>query len=430
MFRLPLFLALFCVSAWAQPFLNLERVRGDAQGRTYLVFTASDVPVRTRGRFFPVVLRLTKTGELDPSFGRNGLIKLQDLEGWNQVGVKDLRFGSDGSLYVMGELSMLDQGLARPSPLGAEQMLTNLLVPNFDAGKVVTRKVFVSKFNPDGTPAVFGHDGTSLVHGILEHADDEAVGVGLDGTGVVAITSRVHRGLRKDEALVAMLTPNGEVKKDFGQKGLYRIPRPFTPKPSSFEDDFLTVRDPWFDGNKVRLFVNRSTFGRRNPARGDAEINYLIDLPVSGHATQIQVERLLGVGRATPLKEDEESFGTARAISSDGDSLYMTILPPSLASRNLHLLRYSMASGERMVSINSSTMPDLGQVHFRGMQAGDFGVDLFVQPRDSGALKRLSFDTDLVLRETVVLPEVTGAGMDYRECSKRILDLVGNPFSK
>ncbi len=433
--RFPLFFCLFalCASAWSKPFFNLERVRGDAEGRTYVVFTVSEALARTRGEFFFVVLRFLPSGELDSGFGPQGkgVMALKDLEGWNQVGFKDLRFGDDGSFYLMGEVSMKDFDLANPRRMTQLRVFDNLLNPDFDSGKEVTRKVFVSKFHSDGTPAAFGHDGSALVHGILEHSDDEAVGLAVDRNGKLAITARVHRDLRKDEGLVAMLDADGEVKQDFGQKGLYRIPRHFTPRPRSFEDDFLSVREPWFDGDKVRLVVNRSTFGRRSPKRGDAEVNYLIDLPVSGHATRIQVERLLSIGRIMPLHEDQDSFRTARAVSNDGDSLYMVIWPPTTTAVNLRVLRYSMASGERRVGIGPGSQPEIGRVFFRGMQAGpDQGLEIFVQPHKSGAMRRLHFNEHLELQDILVIPEVTSAQMDYRDCSQRIRDLVGDPFAK
>lgn len=166
-------------------YLRPQIVRSDANGRLVMGGTLGPFDTGT-----PLVARLTNTGQLDSSFGDNGIVVMPFLQGHGWV--NRLAIAADGKILAAGE--------------------------RFDANQI--RQHFVARLNTNGTfDASFGSGGRIVAPGGIRSLLLEPDGKLLLGGTIGGTISELRPGL----AWLARYNSDGSPDVTFGLRGRSRV---------------------------------------------------------------------------------------------------------------------------------------------------------------------------------------------------------------
>jgi uncharacterized delta-60 repeat protein len=137
-------------------------------------------------KFFMVLLRYSSNGDLDPAFGKNGVV-ITDING--RRGKMDMVIQNNGKIILVG-----------PSEVEESHHFT------------------VLRFNNNGTlDKSFGNNGVTKTI-IGDYSEAESVALDRDGNIVVAGTTE----LGNEQFVIAMYDQNGILVSDFGSNGIVK----------------------------------------------------------------------------------------------------------------------------------------------------------------------------------------------------------------
>jgi uncharacterized delta-60 repeat protein len=261
----------------------------DSNGKILLAGSSLDTAYLN----MPTLVRLLPTGELDASFGVNGVATIPAINGENVFDC--MRIQNDGKIVAAGHYS---QGL-------------------------LWFVLLVARFNEDGTLDESFADG-GVIKSSYSNVDDEAYGVDITPDGNIIIAGFIGSQSYNYNAYITQFKPNGQVDSTFGTDGViiedygqFDVAEDI----KVLENGKIVVVGQTGEGppNAYNMAVwqyNADGSPDQNFGQNGVAVHPINDYNVMIHGVDIQADgKIVAVGQARTTAGGENDFFVGRIIS-------------------------------------------------------------------------------------------------------------------